>query len=155
MIKIINILSFFVFLVLTACGGSHIYVDEVGFDDFSYYGDDLAGLSYSATHVELGIGSGNIYSVDPGSLQISFDISASYVLGNKNCNAFEAETLWYEFGLAFRFSAIENQFCPIDLVGFPEDVYLDDVFEVETYVDLGRQVLVLYSENQDVAIYLE
>jgi len=143
------------FLVLTACGGAHIYVEEDAiYDGYGYFGDDVAGQSYTASHVELGIRSGNVYEISPGSLQMSFDQSANFVSGNINCNVFQAESIWYEFELALRFTLHENQLCPIDLVGFPEDVYLNDIFEIETYFELGRQVVVLYSENQDVAIYL-
>jgi hypothetical protein len=142
-------------LTLTACGGSHIYIEEVAYDDYGYFGDEVAGRSYSATHIELGISSGNVYELDPQSLQIAFDTSATLVAGNKNCNAFQAESIWYDFGVAFDFTILENRICPIALIGFPEDVYLDDIFEIETYFELGRQVIVLYSEQQDVAIYLE
>lgn len=141
-------------LGLTGCDGSHIYIEEaVQFED-SYYGNELAGRNYLASYVELGIGSGNIYSVDPGSLQVFFDSSANFVSGNKNCNAFQATPIWYEYSLAFSFTYSENSFCPIDLIGFPEGVFLDDVFEVEIYFELGLQTVVLHSENQDVSIYL-
>lgn len=153
--KLILSLSAALFLVLTACGGADIYVEEVYYDDYGYMGDQVAGQSFSASHIELGIRSGNIFEVAPGSLQMSFDLSANFVSGNKNCNVFQANTVWYEFSLALDFTLIENQFCPIELIGFPEDVYLNDVFEIETYIELGRQVVVLYSEQQDVAVYLQ
>ena len=138
-----------------ACGDSDVYIEGVVYEgSYGYMGDQVAGRAYTATHVELGIRSGNFFEVTPGSLQLSFNNSALFVAGNKNCNSFQAESVWYEFSLAFRFTVVENQLCPIELVGFPENVYLDDIFEMEVYFELGRQVVVLYSEQQDVAIYL-
>jgi|GEM_PF-3232369 len=143
------------FLALTACGGSHIYIEEdLVYEGNGYFGADVAGQSYSASHVELGIRSGAFYDVTPGSFQLYFDPSANFVTGNKNCNRFEAESLWYDFSVSFRLTLAENQFCPLDLIGFPENVFLSGLFEIEIYFELGRQIVVLYSEDQDVAIYL-
>jgi len=151
-----SILSLFLaLLTLTACGDSQVFIETVGSDDYGYFGDDVAGQSYSATYIEMGIYSGNFYELNPQSLQISFSPSANFVTGYKNCNAFQAEALWFDYALAFNFTLLENQFCTIADIGFPEDIFIDDLFEIETYFELGRQVVVLYSEFQDVAIYLE
>jgi len=154
MLKNSLFLIIFSFLGLTACGGPYVYLEGNSIPNDSYYGDDLAGETYTATHVEFGIGTGALVPVDPGSLQISFDPYAEIIIGNKNCNAFEAVSVWYEFGLALDFTLVENSLCPLDLIGFPEDVYLDDTFEVEVYFELGQKNLVLYSGEQDVTIFL-
>lgn len=148
-------LALFALASLTACGEPRVVVSEVIFDGYGYYGHEVAASSYSGTYIEFGIGSGDFYEVAPESLQISFDEFSSIAAGFKNCNTFEAEPLWYEFAVGFNFYYSERRLCPPSTVGFPEYVFLDDVFEIETYFEMGRQVVVLYSEYQDVAIYLE
>ena len=142
-------------LTLTACGGSRIYIEEVGYDNYGYLGDYVAGHTFSATDIEIGINSGNFYQLNPAGLQMSFSPSANFVTGNKNCNGFQAEVVWFEFALGFNLTFAEDYYCTAEEIGFPEDVYIDDTFEIDTYFELGRQVVVLYSEFQDVAIYLE
>jgi len=80
MTKILSVFSLsLALLALSACGGAHVYVEEVYYDDYGYVGDQVAGQTYSVSHIELGINSGNVYSLDPASLQISFDVSAQYI----------------------------------------------------------------------------
>jgi hypothetical protein len=144
-----------IFLALSACGTSVIQGGAVAPNDFAYLGDQVAGQSYVATHIEMGIGSGIWREIRLGNLEVHFDLSANFISGNKNCNAFEANIIWYDYSVAFQFSLAENNLCSVDFFAFPESVYLDDIFEMDVYFDNGVQVMVLYSENQDVAIYFE
>lgn len=148
-------LALFVLTALTACGEPRLYVSEVVSDGYGYFGDEVSGSTYQGTFIEYGIGSGDFDEIAPQSLQIAFDDFATIAAGYKNCNAFEAEPIWYEFAVDFNFYYAENLTCPLDSIGFPELIYLDDVFEIETYFEMGVQVVVLYSEYQDIAIYLE
>ncbi len=140
-------------LSLTACHDSERGIDYI-YDGYGYYGDDLAGRDYAVSYVELGVGSGDFVDVSSNNLRISFDLFAGLVAGNKNCNEFTAEVNWFEFGMLLDFFIIENYQCAPSNFEFPEGVYLSDAFEIEITYELGAQVVVLYSEVQDIRIYL-
>lgn len=153
MCKRLILLIFLSFLGLTACHDSERGIDYI-YDGYGYFGDELAGRDFAVTDVELGIGSGNFYEVDPSNLVLSFDFYAGSITGSKNCNSFNADSNWYEFGVIIDVFFYSNNLCGFDPLEFPEDVLISDAFEIEMSFELGRQILILYSESQDVAIYL-
>ncbi len=150
--KIITFLLILASLGLNACGNPNIGLNYI-YEGDGYYGDDLAGRNFAVTEVEIGIGSGNFYQVDPINLELSFDVFAESISGRKNCNWFDADINWFNFGLVIDVYSFANQFCGADVFEFPENIFLSDAFELELAYELGRQILILYSDSQNVAIY--
>lgn len=143
------------FLTFTACEGHVHYVDGPFIEEPSYFSSDFAGKTFSATHVEFGLQTDNIYSVDPGSLQLYFDPFSNQISGNKNCNNFWAEAFILNDLIEISLIEVDLQPCPLEIEGFPEEISLEDRFYIETYSRHGRTFINLVSPAQDIVIYLE
>ena len=152
--KIKIIVSSVLMFVFAACGESYIYTPQVVYDGASYFGDELSGRSFSGYYYELGIGSGDFYELTPDAFNLHFNNISTFVTGNKNCNMFQSEPIWYDYAIGLDFIFFENFYCQPSGFNLPESISLEDIFEIEIYFDLGQRVLVLYSYTQNVAIYL-
>jgi len=152
--KIKIIVSSVLMLMLAACGDSVVFTPELVHNGVGYYGNELSGRSFQAFSYEVGIGSGDFYELNPDAFNLYFNNISTFVTGNKNCNAFQAEPIWYDTALELHLIYFDNFECIPYGFSFPEVLFIEDVFELEVYFDFGQRVLVLYSYTQNVAYYL-
>jgi hypothetical protein len=141
-------------LIFTACGDSVVYTPGIIYDGVGYYGNELSGRSFQGFSYELGIGSGDFYDLNPDAFHLYFNNFSTFVTGNKNCNAFQADPIWYDNAIELHLIYFDNFECIPYGLSFPEGLFIEDLFEIEVYFDFGQRVLVLYSYTQNVAYYL-